>query len=177
MTGLRRGELGGLHWRDLDLDEGMLTVRRALAKVAGEWTLVEPKTEAARRTIDLDAATVTTLRRHRQALLERRLALGSGWVEHDLVFPALAGGPADLDAWGKAFRRAVRDAKLPPIRFHDLRHTHASHMLATTDVRTVAARLGHADPGMTLRVYAHVMPGRQAAAAAAVAALVEGAQR
>ncbi len=59
----------------------------------------------------------------------------------------------------------------------DLRHSHAPHLLTTTDVRTVAARLGHADPGLTLRVYSHVMPGRQAAAASAVAALVEGAQR
>jgi integrase len=177
MTGMRRGELGALRWRDLDLDAGLLTVRRALAKVEGSWRIVEPKTEASRRTVDVDTSTIVTLRRHRQALLERRLALGAGWSEHDLVFPALAGGPADLDAWGKSFRRAVRDAGLPVIRLHDLRHTHASHLLASTDVRTVAARLGHSDPGMTLRVYAHVMPGRQAAAASAVAALVEGAQR
>ncbi len=93
------------------------------------------------------------------------------------MFLALTGGPADLGAWGKSLRRAVRDAGLPVIRLHDLRHTHASHMLATTDVRTVAARLGHSDRRMTLRVYAHVMPGRQAAAASAVAALVEGALR
>lgn len=174
MTGLRRGELGGLRWRDLDLDAGMLTVRRALVKASGQWTFQPPKTKAAERTLDLDAGTVGALRRQRLAVLERRAALGPGWQEQDLVFPALSGGPADLDGWGKSFRRAVAGAGLSPLRFHDLRHTHASHLLASTDVRTVAARLGHADPGMTLRVYSHVMPGRQAAAAAAVAALVDG---
>ena len=177
MTGLRRGELGGLRWRDVDLETGLLTVRRALVKVSGEWTFAEPKTAAGRRTIDLDPVTVATLRRHRQVILERRLALGPGWQDQDLVFPAVAGGPADIDGWGKSFRRAVRDTGLAPVRFHDLRHTHATHLLATTDVRTVASRLGHADPGMTLRVYAHVMPGRQASAATAVAALVDQAQR
>lgn len=174
MTGLRRGELGGLRWRDVDLDGGLRTVRRALVRSAGEWIFAEPKTQAGRRTIDLDPRTVVALRRQRQALLERRMALGAGWSEGDLAFPGLIGAPADLDAWGKSFGRAIRDAGAPPIRFHDLRHSHASHLLAAgTDVRTVAARLGHADPGLTLRVYAHVMPGRQAAAAA-VAALVEG---
>ncbi len=125
-------------------------MRRALAKVDGSWQIVEPKTEARRRTIDVDTSTTAALRRHRQALLERRLPWGAGWSEHDLVFPALTGGPADLGAWRKSLRRAVRDAGLPVIRLHDLRHTHASHMLAT-DVRTVAARLGHSDRGMTLR--------------------------
>jgi integrase len=152
----------------------MLTVRRGQVKVAGEWTFAEPKTQAGRRTLDIDPATVAALRRQRQALLERRMALGAGWSEGDLVFPGLTGGPADLDAWGKSFRRAIRDAGAPPIRLHDLRHSHASHLLVTTDVRTVAARPGHADPGLTLRIYSHVMPGRQAAAAAVVAALVEG---
>jgi integrase len=177
MTGLRRGELGGLRWRDLDLDAGMLTVRGGQVKVAGEWTFAEPKTQAGRRRLDIDPATVAALRRQRQALLERRMALGAGWSEGDLVFPGPTGGPADLDAWGKSFRRAIRDAGAPPIRLHDLRHSHASHLLVTTDVRTMSARLGHADPGLTLRIYAHVMPGRQAAAAAAVAALVEGGGR
>ena len=174
MTGLRRGELGGLRWRDLDLDAGMLTVRRALVKAGKQWTFAPPKTKAGERTIDLDAGTVAALRRQRLAVLERCVALGPGWQEHDLVFPALAGGPAALDGWGKCFRRAVTAAGLPVLRFHDLRHTHASHLLGAVDVRTVAARLGHADPGMTLRVYSHVMPGRQAAAVAAVAALVDG---
>lgn len=138
MTGLRRGELGGLRWRDLDLDldAGMLTVRRGQVKVAGEWTFAEPKTQAGRRTLDIGPATVAALRRQRQALLERRMVLGAGWSEGDLVFPGLTGGPADLDAWGKSFRRAIRDAGAPPIRLHDYADVGTTTTCATPTPRT-----------------------------------------
>lgn len=95
-TGLRRGELGALQWnRDVDLDTGKLTVREGLAKIDGRWMAREPKTERGRRTIGIDATTVAALRKHRQSLLERRLAIGVGWHDHDLVFPDVTGGPAD----------------------------------------------------------------------------------
>lgn len=174
MTGLRRGELGALHWRDLDLDTGKLSVKQGLVQVAGEWTFAEPKTERARRTIGVDPATVATLRRHRVATLERRMALAEGWRDLDLVFPAVDGAPPDLDAWGRSFARAVRDAGLPRISFHGLRHTHATLALGHMDVSTLSARLGHATAGFTLNVYGH--PRNDADAVAGLAAAVDGEQ-
>ncbi len=175
LSGLRRGELGALRWRDLDLDAGKLTVARGLVQVAGEWTFAEPKTERARRTIGLDPVTVAVLRQHRRVIAERRLALGAGWRDHDLAFPAVEGGPPDIDAWGRSFARAVRDSGLPRITFHGLRHTHATLALGHMDVSTLSARLGHATAGFTLNVYGH--PRNDAEAVAGLAAAVDGVTR
>jgi integrase len=172
MSGLRRGELGALRWRDLDLEAGKLSVTRGLVQIDGAWTFAEPKTERARRTISIDPATVAALRQHRKAERERRFALGAGWTEHDLVFPGPTGGPSDIDAWGRNFARAVRDAGLPRITFHGLRHTHATLALGHMDVSTLSARLGHATAGFTLNVYGH--PRNDADAVAGLAAAVDG---
>lgn len=171
-TGLRRGELGALRWADVELDAGRLSVRYGLVKIDGAWVAREPKTERARRTIGVDPATVAALRRHRQMLLERRMALGAGWADHDLVFPGVTGGPADIDLWTSSFARAVKASGLPRITFHGLRHTHATFMLAHTDVSTLSARLGHATPGFTLAVYGH--PRDDSDAVAAMAAVLDG---
>lgn len=172
MTGLRRGELGALRWRDLDLDAGRLSVAQGLVRVEGEWTSAEPKTERGRRTIDIDSTTVAALRRHRLEQLERRMAIAEGWRDLDLVFAGAAGEAPDIDAWGRSFSRAVRDARLPRITFHGLRHTHATLMLGHVDVSTLSARLGHATPGFTLNVYGH--PRNDAEAVARLAAAVDG---
>ncbi len=139
-----------------DLIEGRSTTP-APSPCAGRWPRLTARGRSSSPRPRRGAAPSTLTRRRRRpsVVIARRSSSaaspwGAGWSEHDLVFPALTGGPADLGAWRKSLRRAVRDAGLPVIRLHDLRHTHASHMLAT-DVRTVAARLGHSDRGMTLR--------------------------
>ncbi|HEY7105565.1 MAG TPA: tyrosine-type recombinase/integrase [Acidimicrobiia bacterium] len=174
MTGMRRGELCGLRWSDVDLDAASLRVRQTMAAVRGELVEGVPKTERSARTIDLDPVTVAALKKHRTGQLEQRLLMGAGYADRDLVFAKPDGGPWNPDAVGRSFTREVERTKLPRIRFHDLRHSHATHLLAAgVNMRLVSERLGHATVGFTLDVYAHALPGQQADAAAAVAALVD----
>jgi integrase len=133
------------------------------------------KTSRSRRSIDLDGATVAALRRHRARQREHRVLIGAGWAESGLVFVMADGHPLNPASLSQAFDRAVGRSRLPRIRFHDLRHTHATHLLASgVNIKVVSERLGHASVSFTLNVYGHVMPGQQASAAAAVAALVDG---
>jgi integrase len=175
MTGLRRGELCGLRWSDVDLHAGSLVVRRSVTTVAGRPVAGAPKTARGRRVVDLDPGTVAVLRDHRRRQLAERLRAGGDWVDHDLVFCEPTGEALDANRVSDAFRRAVRQSGLPRITFHGLRHTHATHLLAAgTNVRVVAERLGHHSAGFTLDRYGHVLAGQQSDAARAVAALVRG---
>ncbi len=174
MTGLRRGEACGLRWEDLDLDAGTLNVRRAIVLVDHQPIESGPKTARSRRTVNLDAGTVAALRAHRARQLEVRMLVGAGWVETDAVFADPVGVPVRPDYVSKRFRRAALGAGVPVIRLHDLRHTHATHLLAAgVNARIVSERIGHSSVGFTLDVYGHVLPGQQADAAAAAAALVD----
>ncbi len=174
MTGLRRAELCGLRWQDVDLDNARLTVRQAITTVDHEPALGDVKSTRSRRVIDLDAATVSVLRAQRTHQLEERLRAGPNWVDTGLVFTMPNGRGWHPDVMTRAFARLVKRSGLPRIRLHDLRHTHATHLLAAgTNVRVTSERLGHASVAFTLDVYGHVLPGQQADAAAAVAALVD----
>lgn len=176
MTGLRRAEVCGLRWADVDLDGGVLRVRQTITTVDHVPTVGDTKTARSRRTLDLDAQTVTALRAHRQAQLEQRMLMGAGWTDHGLVFAMPDGSTWNPDVITRGFDRLVRASTLPRIRLHDLRHTHASHLLAAgVNVKVVSDRLGHASVSFTLDVYGHVLPGQQAEAAAMVAAMVDGA--
>jgi len=175
MTGLRRGELCGLAWSNVDLDNATLSIRQTITSVGHRPVLGSVKTNRSRRVLDIDAATVAVLRRHRTAQLEQRMLMGAGYVDRDLVFCRPDGAPWQPESVSQAFDRAVARADLPRIRLHDLRHSHASHLLAAgVNVKIVSERLGHGSVSFTLDVYAHVMPGQQAGAVAAVAALVDG---
>jgi integrase len=174
MTGMRRGELCGLRWGDVDVDGARLVVRHTITTVNHRPVEGDAKTARSRRSLDLDPVTVAALRQHRRLQLEQRMLMGAGYTDRDLVFAAVDGAPWNPDSIGRAFARAVARTDLPRIRLHDLRHTHATHLLAAgTNVKVVSERLGHATVGFTLDVYGHVMPGQQADAAAAVAALVD----
>jgi integrase len=177
MTGLRRGEVYGLLWRDVDLDAGKLTVQRQLRTIRGQLDHVEiTKSSAGRRTIDLDPGTVTALRAWRKQQLEHRLLMGNGYRDElGFVFTEPGGAPVDPDSAAKVFQRRVASSDLPRIRFHDLRHTHAVHLIAAGQhVKVVSERLGHASTSFTMDRYGHVMPNLQSDAASAVAALVDG---
>ncbi len=174
-TGMRRGEVLGLHWGDIDLDHGNLAIRRTLVQVGNtvEWST--PKTSSGRRTISIDPATVAALREHRARQAEERLALGPAYVDEGLVFAREDGKPIHPERLSKSFRAHARSAGLPPIRLHDLRHGWASHAVAAgVDLRTVSSRLGHADAGFTMRVYAHQIHEAEARAANTVASLLLG---
>jgi integrase len=177
MTGMRRGEVFGLLWRDVDLDAGKLTVHRQLRTIRGRLDHVEiTKSSAGRRTIDLDAETVAALRAWRKKQLEHRLMLGKGYRDElGFVFTEPDGSPVDPESAAKVFERRVARSGLPRIRFHDLRHTHAVHLIAAGQhVKVVSERLGHTSTSFTMDRYGHVMPHLQSDAASAVAALVDG---
>ncbi|MBA2240472.1 MAG: site-specific integrase [Solirubrobacterales bacterium] len=172
MTGLRRGEVLGLRWRDLDLEAGRLAVVQTLV---GERTFSQPKTDHGRRNVALDPVTVTALRTHRKRQAAERLALGPAYRdEQELVFCREDGEPLWPQSFSRSFERHAKAAGLPAIRAHDLRHTHATLALAAgIHPKVVSERLGHASVGITLDIYSHATPAMQADAANRVAALLE----
>jgi len=169
-TGLRRGELLALRWRDVDLDGAELRVTRAADEVPGKPVVFKRTKTGKGRTIALMAATVTCLQDHRKAQAAARLA-AKRWVDHGLVFPNPHGEPWRPSTFSVHWGRSAV-VKAAGIRFHDLRHTHATLMLrAGVPVDAVSKRLGHASPVVTMQIYAHVL---EDADAAAVAKLEEG---
>lgn len=176
-TGMRRGEVLGLRWRDLDLDAARASVRQTLVCVNYVATFSTPKTNKGRRSVALDATTLAALRTHRIRQLEERIALGSGALaDDDLVFSDVSGEPLHPGAFVRRFRQLVKGSGLPIIRFHDLRHTHATLALqAGIHPKVVSERLGHSTVSMTLDVYSHAVPAMEEQAAARVAAVVFGA--
>lgn len=166
-TGLRRGELLGLRWEDVDWEQRLVRVQRALQHVPGQGLrFVEPKTATSRRSVALGASTLALLREHRREQLEARLRLGPAYEDHGLVFAREDGRPWSPDALDRAFRLACRRAGLEAVRVHDLRHTHATWLLeAGVHPRVVQERLGHSSVTLTLDLYSHVMPTLQRDAA------------
>ena len=166
-TGARRGELLYLRWEAINLDAAEVTFGGSTAVVRGQR--VEGTTKGGRsRTISLDRDTVSVLREHRRQQAEERLAAGSAWNDTDgLVLVSRWGEPLYPDTVTalmtkliSAYNRSITSpaTPLPPARLHDLRHLHATTLLlAGVPVHVVAARLGHADPAVTLRVYSHVL--------------------
>jgi integrase len=166
-TGMRRGEVLGLRWRDLDLDGAQLHIVQTLGSVRSQLVFSTPKTKRSRRMIYLDDNTVDTLRAHRTAQRREKLIGGPDWDgEPDLVFCDELGGPLDPERLSRDFRIHIAGTELPPIRLHDLRHTYATLALkAGVHPKVVSERLGHASVGVTLDLYSHVTPaiGRDAA--------------
>lgn len=165
-TGLRRGELLGLRWSDLDLKAGTLTVNQSLERLKGKITFKAPKTKTSRRSITLPITTVQALQEHRAVQAEERLKLGLGRDPRALVFTRADDEPLDADSLTKAFGRLVAAKGVTPITFHGLRHTHISHLLMDGEhVKVVSERVGHANINITLSVYAAYIPNMQADAA------------
>jgi len=172
-TGMRRGEVAGLRWGDVDLDAKLIHVRQAAVVVNYELRLTDVKTANGRRTIDINDDVVRALQAWRRTQAEERLLLGAGYDDHDLVFARPDGTPTHPEVISRTFDRIVARTGLSRIRFHDVRHTHASLLLkASVPVKVVTERLGHATPGFTLDVYGWVLPGMQAEAAAVFARLM-----
>ena len=163
-TGMRRGEVLGLRWGDVDLESARLSVNRSLVSVAYELHESRGKTRTARRTIDLDERTVEVLETIRSPDPD-----GTAFV-----FCHKDGSPIHPQVLSDAFKRLVSQSGLPRIRLHDLRHTHATLLLkAGVPIKVVSERLGHSTPGFTMATYQHVLPGMQAEAAKTFAALLE----
>jgi integrase len=164
--GLRQGEILGLRWSDVDLEAATIRVTQALQRVNGRLDFVEPKSQSSRRTIPLPATVARALRAHRSRQLEERLAAGARWRESDLVFTTSVGTPLDCRNVTRRFQAALEGAGLPRLRFHDLRHTAASLMLAQgVPPRVVMETLGHSQISLTMNTYSHVIPALQREAA------------
>ncbi len=174
MTGMRRGEVLGVRWADIDFDAARIHVRQALLSVAYELVVSTPKNHRA-RVIDLDPGTVDRLRLHQARQSEERDEWGADYQDGDLVFCKENGEPLHPQTYTQAFERLVAKTDIPKIRLHDLRHTHATIALrAGIPPKVISERLGHESPAFTLKQYAHVIPGMQADAALAIAMLVTG---
>ena len=160
--GLRRAEALRLGWDDLDLDAGQLSVRRTLAYVGTQPVLGEPKTPRSRRLVVLPAETVAALRDHRRRQLEERLAAGGDYDDQRLVFCDPHGQPLSPSTVSRRFERLGREAGLPRLTLHGLRHTFATLALrAGVPSKVVAEVLGHASHAHDRR-YLHSCHARDA---------------
>ena len=167
-TGLRRSEILGLKWTDVDLVAGVLSVQRSLDT---NGTFNPPKRNKSRRTVKLTDQAIEALKGHRARQNEERLRLGSLWEDHDLVFPNTLGKPMNADnLYHREFKPLLTKAGLSGFTFHSLRHTCAT-LLCSKNVnpKIVQEMMGHANISQTMDTYSHVLPSMQDEAAAALA--------
>jgi integrase len=166
MCGLRRGEIVALRWRHIDLAAGKMTVVESAEQTAGGVRYKPPKSGRG-RTVALSAMVLTELRQHRLAQAEELLRLGVRASDATFVYTRQDGEPMQPRSLSQMW--STRTTALPRIRFHDLRHAHATHMLAAgVHPKVASERLGHSRVGITLDLYSHVLPGMQEDAAARV---------
>lgn len=165
MTGMRRGEICGLHWDQVDFDHSTVTVQYSLEEVGRSLALKEPKNDSSRRTIEIDGDTMEILKKHKreQDELWRKI---EATPSRRLVCAEVDGAFMRPKNLSTAFKAIINKTKLPGIRFHDLRHTHASLLIdARVSILSVSSRLGHSNVTTTLNIYGHKIPhsGREAA--------------
>jgi integrase len=167
-TGMRRSELLALRWCDVDLLLCQVYVTRGLHHLrTGEIVFRAPKTAKGRRMVFLSPSAALLLQEHRGTQEVQQTMLGAPLRDDDLVFSQLSGGPLLPDTVSHAWTKISKRVGLK-LRFHDLRHTHATLMLKSgAHPKIVSERLGHATVAFTLDTYAHVVPGLQEAAAKA----------
>jgi integrase len=157
--GLRRGEVLGIRWPDVDFDAATIQVRATLQRTNGKLELAETKTKRSRRPLPLLDFVAKTLKAHHTHQLRDRLAAGPAWDERGFVFATRTGTPIDPANLLDDFRRILRKAGLPKIRFHDLRHSAASLLLGlNVHPRIVMELLGHSQISLTMDTYSHVVP-------------------
>ncbi len=175
-TGMREGELLALKWRDIDFDSNAVEIRGSLQRVPSGFIIAEPKTARSRRRVNLTNAGLVALRQHRARQGEERLRLGAAWQKSEMVFTDEAGKPIDATKFLRnSFAPLLKRAGLPPMRFHDLRHTAATLLLGRgIHPKIVSEMLGHSQIGITLDLYSHVTPTMQREATEAMDTIVGG---
>lgn len=177
LHGLRRGELLGLRWADVDLEAGRLSITQAMKIVNNRPAFGEPKTARSRRLVELTPLAVEALRRHRHEQRKERLAFGPDYQDHGLVFCQVNGKPLDPhNMLKRSFKRLLKKAGITKdLHLHDLRHSCATLLLKQgVHPKVVQERLGHSNITMTLDLYSHVLPGLQREAGEKLEALLFG---
>jgi len=177
-TGLRRGELLGLRWQDVDLKAGTITVTQTQKKIGETITFGPTKTKASQRLVVLPDIALESLNRWRIEQAEERLAIGEAWAHPELVFTTAIGTPVHpKNMLDRNFKRVLEAAGLPRIRFHDLRHSAATLMLAQgVNPKVLQEVLGHSQIQVTLNIYAHVLREQKKEAAQKVNDFLKAAQ-
>jgi integrase len=168
-TGMRRGELLGLKWQDINFEAGVLQVRRVLSRVPTNmperehvYVEAEPKTQKSRRSVMIAPFALEALKKHRDDQLEAKLKAGAFWQEYDYVFCTLHGTHLNPNHVVEEFKKLLNRAGLPNIRFHDLRHSAATLLLSLgVHPKVVQELVGHTQISKTMDVYSHVLPGMQ----------------
>lgn len=166
-TGMRQGELLGLRWRDVDLNVGVASIQQTIYRLGKTLVTKQPKSDRSRRTVALPPLLVQMLRQVKEECDEYRRQLGGDYEDHGLVFCQPTGKPLHAhNIVQRDFRRVTERAGVPRIRFHDLRHCHATLLLQQgVHPKVVQERLGHSTIAMTLDTYSHIVPGMQEQAA------------
>ena len=155
--GLRKGETLGFRWQDIDLDAGVMQVRNQVERTAQGYAFVQLKTTKSRRILPIPQQVVASIKAHKRLQLEDRLLAGSRWVALDLVFASSIGTPMDPSNLSKHFKHSLEKANISHHRFHDLRHSCGSFLVAKgVPQRVVMEILGHSQIGTTMNTYVHV---------------------
>lgn len=162
MTGMRQGEVLGLRWKDVDFDNKVISIRQTLSH-DGKSFQQGGKTKGSVRSINISDVTVTYLKKHRKTVLEEKLALGADYKDYDLVVCTSLGTPINPSNVRREMKKLAHEAGVPLIKFHEQRHTHASHLIMQgVNAKIVSERLGHSKVQMTLDTYSHLLPNMQA---------------
>jgi integrase len=161
-TGLRRGEILGLRWRDVDMEAQKASIRKNLVTLRGKSVLQEPKTPGSHRSVTFPAMTIEEIKNHQKIQNREKASAGESYKDNDLIVATSIGTPIGPRNLLRNFYRILEKGNLPKIRFHDLRHTHATLMLQQGEhPKIVSERLGHANTRITMDIYSHVLPNMQ----------------
>ncbi len=162
-TGLRRGELLGLKWDDIDMKQGIIWIRRQISRIDGKIMEAPLKTKNSYRTVTISPQAIEVLKQQKTK------------TNDQYVFPSPNGGPISPDSVNNMLKRVLERAEIPKVRFHDLRHTFATLALQNgVDIKTVSGMLGHFSAGFTLDTYAHVTTSAQKEAAETIGNILAG---
>ncbi|MEC1725835.1 tyrosine-type recombinase/integrase [Schinkia azotoformans] len=166
LTGMRQGEILGLRWKDIEFDKGLIYIRQVLSHDAKEMK-IGAKTVAGVRTIHISEMLTDQLKEEKLRIEKQKLKLGQSYEDNDLVICTREGKPIIPTNLVKAFKKDVKKVGLPIIRWHDLRHTHATMLIErNVNPKIIQERLGHSRIGVTLDIYSHVLPSMQREAVA-----------